>query len=257
MFSCKGNLSGLESLDNALRTIDECNVCTQKVREMTHVRSRKGDFNNGPLPVPQDAEYVKINRIDDLSGITHAVGTCAPMQGACFLSVNIKEGIIKELLVESVGCSGMPAGLAIAASVMVGKNILQALNSHGACDAVNTAMKDAFKQIVYGRSQTAYSINGMPVGTLFEDLGKSLRSSVGTIYVTEEKGPRWLEMAEGYVTKLALDDEGLIIGYEFVNLGNMMSLIGDGVDASIALSQSKGSFGRFDEGKKYINPRNQ
>lgn len=232
-----------------------CNECTQKIQEMTPVKAKRAGISRGPIPVPQDGKLTQLNHIHDISGITHAVGTCAPKQGACFLSVNIKNGIIKELLIESIGCSGMPAGLAIAASVMVGKNILQALNSHGACDAVNTAMKGAFEQIIYGRSQTAYSRGGMPVGTLIEELGKDFRSAVGTIYVTDEKGPRWLEMAEGYVTRIALDEDDMIIGYEFVNLGNMMSRIDGGEDANIALSKAKGEFGRFDEGKRYINPR--
>jgi NifU-like protein involved in Fe-S cluster formation len=242
-------------MDDVGMVMDACELCTQRINDMEEVTSKKNSISRGAIPVYQDGELVQLNHIDDLSGITHAVGTCAPKQGACFLSVNIKKGVIKELLVESIGCSGMPAGLAIAASVMVGKNILQALNSHGACDAVNTAMKTAFEQIVYGRSQTAYSKNGMPVGTFLEDLGENFRSSVGTVYVTEEKGPRWLEMAEGYVTKLALDEEGMIIGYEYVDLGMMMSMIEGGESANYAYEKSKGRFSRFEEGKRFINPR--
>ena len=33
-----------------------------------------------------------------------------------------------------------------------------------------------------------------------------------------------LEMAEGYVTRLALDENNEIIGYEFVHLGKMMDI---------------------------------
>ena len=50
------------------------------------------------------------------------------------------------------------------------------------------------------------------------------------MYGTLKKGPRYLEMAEGYVTGIGLDEEGCIIGYQFVNLGKMTDFIkkGDG-----------------------------
>ena len=38
------------------------------------------------------------------------------------------------------------------------------------------------------------------------------------MYATKAKGARYLEMAEGYVTGIALDDDNEIIGYQFVNL---------------------------------------
>ena len=43
------------------------------------------------------------------------------------------------------------------------------------------------------------------------------------MYGTKAKGVRYLEMAEGYVTRIALDEEDLITGYEFINLGRMMT----------------------------------
>ncbi len=49
-------------------------------------------------------------------------------------------------------------------------------------------------------------------------LGKGLRSQVGTMYGTQEKGARYLEMAEGYVTGIALDENDEVIGYQFVTL---------------------------------------
>ena len=51
-------------------------------------------------------------------------------------------------------------------------------------------------------SQSAFSEDGLPVGAGLEDLGKGLRSQVGTMYGTLKKGPRYLEMAEGYVCLL-------------------------------------------------------
>ena len=67
------------------------------------------------------------------------------------------------------------------------------------CDAINTAMRELFLQIVYGRTQSAFSDDGLLIGAGLEDLGKGLRSQVGTMYGTKAKGARYLEMAEGYV----------------------------------------------------------
>ena len=91
------------------------------------------------------------------------------------------------------------------------------LNTDLVCDAINTAMRELFLQIVYGRTQSAFSEDGLAIGAGLEDLGKGLRSQVGTMYGTLKKGPRYLEMAEGYVTGIALDADDEIIGYQFVN----------------------------------------
>ena len=85
------------------------------------------------------------------------------------------------------------------------------------CDAINTAMRELFLQIVYGRTQSAFSEGGLAVGASLEDLGKGLRSQVGTMFATHSKGPRYLEMAEGYCTRMALNKDDEVIGYEFVN----------------------------------------
>ena len=80
--------------------------------------------------------------------------------------------------------------------------MLEALNTHLACDAINVAMREIFKQMVYGRTQTAFSENGLPIGASLEDLGKGLCSQCGSVFSTLEKGPRMLQMAEGYVLEL-------------------------------------------------------
>ena len=118
-------------------------------------------------------------------------------------------------------------------------------------------MRELFLQIVYGRTQSAFSEDGLPVGASLEDLGKGLRSQVGTMFATKAKGPRYLEMAEGYVTRIALDEEDLITGYEFINLGRMMDFIKKGDDANEALKKAKGSYGRFADAAKYIDPRHE
>ncbi len=50
-----------------------------------------------------------------------------------------------------------------------------------------------------------------------------------------KRGPRYLELTEGYVTRIALNADGEIIGYEFVSLGKMMDFIKKGIDANEAL----------------------
>lgn len=210
-----------------------------------------------PAPIPEEGKWVKAKQIGDISGLTHGVGWCAPQQGACKLTLNIKGGIIEEALVETIGCSGMTHSAAMAAEILPGKTILEALNSDLVCDAINTAMRELFLQIVYGRTQSAFSDDGLPVGAGLEDLGKGLRSQIGTMYGTKVKGPRYLEMAEGYVLKVGLDEEGEIIGYQFVSLGKMMDAIKKGVDPKEAYEQNIGTYGRFAQAVKVVDPRKE
>ncbi len=149
----------------------------------------------------------------------------------------------------------MTHSAAMAAEILIGKTLLEALNTDLVCDAINTAMRELFLQIVYGRTQTAFSEDGLPIGAGLEDLGKGLRSQVGTMYSTKAKGPRYLEMAEGYITRMALDADDQIIGYEFVHLGKMMAAIKKGIDPKQALEDASGAYGRFDEAAKYVDPR--
>ena len=227
---------------------------THEVEQMCVVA--KGP-HHGPAPIPEEGLWVKAKQIGDISGLTHGVGWCAPQQGACKLTLNIKKGIVEEALVETLGCSGMTHSAAMAAEILPGKTILECLNTDLVCDAINTAMRELFLQIVYGRTQSAFSEGGLPIGASLEDLGKGLRSQVGTMFATKEKGPRYLEMAEGYVTRCALDENDFIIGYEFINLGKMMDFIKKGDDANVALEKAKGSYGRFAGAVKYIDPRHE
>ena len=229
-------------------------IYSSEVEKMTCVA--KGP-NHGPAPIPQEGRWVQAKEVKDISGLTHGVGWCAPQQGACKLTLNVKEGIVQEALIETIGCSGMTHSAAMAAEILTGKTILEALNTDLVCDAINTAMRELFLQSVYGRSQTAFSEGGLPIGAGLEDLGKGLSSQVGTMYGTVAKGVRYLEMAEGYVTRLALDDNGEVIGYEFVHLGKMMEMIHKGSDANEALKRATGSYGRFAEASRTINPRHE
>ncbi|WP_182185812.1 iron-sulfur cluster assembly scaffold protein [Pectinatus frisingensis] len=230
-------------------------IYSEEVNNMTCVA--KGIEHHGPAPIPEEGKWVQAKEIKDISGLTHGVGWCAPQQGACKLTLNIKDGIIQEALIETIGCSGMTHSAAMASEILPGKTILEALNTDLVCDAINTAMRELFLQIVYGRSQTAFSEGGLPVGAGLEDLGKGLRSQIGTMYGTLKKGSRYLEMAEGYVTRIALDKDDAIIGYEFVNLGKMMEMIRKGTNAQEALEKAKGNYGRFAEAARYVDPRKE
>ena len=213
--------------------------------------------NHGAAPIPEEAKWVKAKDVTDISGLTHGIGWCAPQQGGCKLTLNVKEGIIQEALVETIGCSGMTHSAAMAAEILPGKTVLEALNTDLVCDAINTAMKNIFEQLVYGRSQTAFSEGGLPIGAGMEDLGKGLRSQVGTMYSTNAKGRRYMEMAEGYVLKTALDENDEVIGYQFVKLGKMLEDIRHGVEPNEAYKNNIGQYGRFDGAAKYIDPREE
>lgn len=225
---------------------------SREVEEMICVK--KGP-KHGPAPIPEEGKWVQSKQITDISGLTHGVGWCAPQQGCCKLTLNVKEGIIEEALVETLGCSGMTHSAAMAAEVLPGKTVLEALNTDLVCDAINTAMRELFLQIAYGRTQTAFSEGGLPIGAGLEDLGKGLRSQVGTMFSTNAKGVRYLEMAEGYCLEMALDADDQVIGYKFVHLGKMMEAIRKGVDPKEAFEKNVGTYGRYQDAVKYIDPR--
>ena len=209
--------------------------------EVEHMCVVKKGPNHGPAPIPEEGKWVKAKEIVDISGLTHGIGWCAPQQGACKLTLNVKDA-------------------AMASEILPGKTILEALNTDLVCDAINTAMRELFLQIVYGRTQSAFSEGGLMIGAGLEDLGKGLRSQVGTLYGTLAKGTRYLEMAEGYIKTIALDKDDQVCGYEFVHLGKFMDEIKKGTDANEALKKVTGTYGRFSKeagAVKYIDPRKE
>ena len=211
---------------------------TNEVKEMCSV---KVGASHGCAPIPQEGKWTYSREIKDINGFK--------------LTLNVKNGIIEEALVETIGCSGMTHSAAMASEAIVGKTVLEAVNTDLVCDAINTAMRELFLQIIYGRTQSAFSEEGLSIGAGLEDLGKGLRSQVGTAYSTKLKGPRYLELAEGYVTRLALDDKNQIIGYEYLHLGKFTDFLKKGMNADDALKKATGTYGRFAEGSKYIDPR--
>lgn len=213
--------------------------------------------HHGPAPIPQEGRWTKAYEIKDISGLSHGIGWCAPQQGACKLTLNVKYGIVEEALVETIGCSGMTHSAAMAAEILPSKTLLECLNTDLVCDAINVAMREIFKQLAYGRSQTAFSEDGLPIGAGLEDLGKGLRSQVGTMYSTNTKGVRYMEMAEGYVISLALDANDEVIGYKFVKVGKMLEDIRGGMCPNEAYTNNIGQYGRYDGATKYIDPRKE
>ena len=216
----------------------------------------KGAYH-GPAPIPEEGAWVQAKQLEDISGYTHGIGWCAPQQGGCKLSLNVKDGVIQEALVETIGCSGMTHSAAMAAEILPGLTVLEALNTDLVCDAINTAMRELFLQIAYGRTQSAFSEGGLQIGAGLEDLGKGARSMVGTTYGTLSKGPRYLDLTEGYITELALDENDEIIGYKYVNFGKMMDFIKAGNDAQTALEKASGQYGRVADAARLIDPRKE
>lgn len=211
----------------------------------------------GASPIPEEGNYVQAKRIEDISGFSHGCGACAPYQGTCKLTLNVKNGIIKEALIETIGCSAMTHSAAMASETIIGKTLLEALNTDLVCDAINVAMREIFLSLVYGRSQSAFSKGGLEIGSALEDLGRQKASSFSTVYGSE-KGPRYLNLAEGYITKLALDENGEIIGYEYVDVNALIDYLKNNNNLNEkenTLKKYTKVYGRFNEGKSFIDPR--
>ena len=97
--------------------------------EVQHMCVVKKGANHQCAPIPEEGKWVRATQITDISGLTHGIGWCAPKQGGCKLTLNVKEGIIQEALVETIGCSGMTHSAAMASEILPGKTLLEALNT--------------------------------------------------------------------------------------------------------------------------------
>ncbi len=225
---------------------------THEVERMETVACPAG---HGPAELPEEGKWVAVKEIKDISGFSHGIGWCAPQQGCCKLTLNVKDGIIVEALVETTGCSGATHGAAVAGEHLPGKTLLEALNTHLACDAINMAMKNIFNQYIYGRTQSAFSEGGLAVGASLEDLGKGLRSQVGTVFATLDKGVRYLELAEGYVLDMSLSEEREPNGFRYIHLGKALDAIRAGGDAKEAIEKNIGTYGQYGQAAHYIDPR--
>lgn len=204
-------------------------------------------------PVPMEGDWISVGDISQISGTSHGVGGCPPHQGACKLTLNVKKGVIKEALIETVGCSGITQSAVIASEILVGKNLIEALNTHLVCDAINVAMKNAFYQFVYGRTQTAFSKGGLPVGSLDDELAEGLLSHVGTVSNVEGSVPNIYQTTEGYVMQLALDEFDNVIGYKYLSVGKLLKDLQKGAIGSFEHYCS--TYGRFSEGVNFKKVR--
>lgn len=66
-----------------------------------------------------------------------------------------------------------------------------------------------------------------------------------------------LQMAEGYVLDMALNEEKETVGYRFVHLGKMMDLIRAGKDNKEAYESCIGTYGQYEGASEYIDPRKE
>ena len=66
-----------------------------------------------------------------------------------------------------------------------------------------------------------------------------------------------MEMAEGYILSMALDENDEVIGYKFVRVGKMLEDIRNGISPDEAYNNNIGQYGRYDNAAKYIDPRKE
>ncbi len=74
------------------------------------------------------------------------------------------------------------------------------------------------------------------------------------------KVTRYLQLTEGYITKMFLDSDNEVCGYEYVHMGKFMEAVKKGMDANEALKSVTGTYGRTkpEQGVvKSIDPRKE
>ena len=236
---------------------------SREVEEMVCVK--KGP-NHGPAPIPEEGKWVQSREIKDISGFTHGVGWCAPQQGACKLSLNIKDGIIRR-------GAGRDAGLLRH----------DPLGRHGFRDSARQRPSsrrltptsfatpstppcaNSSLQIAYGRySESAFSEGGLwPSARGFEDLrqGPALPDRHHVRHKAQGRRATW-KWPKATSSRSAgdKDKEDQICGYQVrASLGKMMDAIKKGgIDPKEAYEKNIGTYGRFTKARaKYIDPRHQ
>ena len=134
---------------------------------------------------------------------------------------------------ETIGCSGMTHSAAMASEILPGKTILEALNTDLVCDAINTAMRELFLQIVYGRTQSAFSDDGLRHRRRPGGPGQG-PAQPGRHHVRHQgQGHPLSGNGRGLCDcKLALDKDDQVMRLPVpVHLGKMMDAIKKGIDA--------------------------
>ena len=81
---------------------------------------------HGPAPIPEEGKWVQAKEIKDISAYTHGVGWCAPQQGACKLSLNVKDGVIEEAAFTGHGCAVSQASADMMADLVTGETVEEA-----------------------------------------------------------------------------------------------------------------------------------
>ena len=210
-------------------------------------------------PFRRRASWVKAYEIKDISGLTHGVGWCAPQQGACKLTLNVKNGIIEEALVETHRLLGHdafrrhgrrdPAGQDHSGGAEHRPCVRRHQRRHArdcSCRSSTAAARPRFPR------------TACPSAPSLEDLGKGLRSAGGHHLLHQGQG-RALPGAGGglYHSAWRVDENNEAIGYKFVRLGKMMEDIRHGVDPKSAYEKNIGTYGRYADAPKYIDPREE
>ena len=60
---------------------------SQKVENMACVAQ---EVHHGAAPIPEEGKWVKSKNVQDISGLTHGVGWCAPQQGASSRKLSLR-----------------------------------------------------------------------------------------------------------------------------------------------------------------------
>ena len=104
-------------------------------------------------------------QITDISGLTHGVGWCAPQQGACKLTLNVKDGIIEEALDRDDRLLGHDAFRRHGGGDPDRQDAFWRRSTPTSCATPSTPpCASCSCRSSMARTQTAFSEDGLPVG---------------------------------------------------------------------------------------------
>ena len=210
--------------------------------------------NHGPAPIPEEGKWVQSREVTDISGFTHGVGWCAPQQGACKLTLNVKNGVIEEALVETLGCTGMTHSAAMAAKFCPAKPFWKRSIPTSSATRSTPPCASCFCRSPTAARRARFPKTACPSARAWRTSARASAARSAPCTARWQKARAIWKWRKAMCSKIALDEDREIIGYQFVNLGKMMEAIRKGVDPKDGLRKERRYLRALSGSRRYHRP---